>query len=270
MRYIFTAFVGLVLSCNALAELNPRHQKLADMMLSGDLRQLKVAAQSIYESEITDPELIDIAAEILLTKYPHTYPSEIDTIAWLARAIGASENGRYYEALSQVVNSTDNSKLERHADSALDDLPGKEGEQYQAGMYQLPKGLYAKETDSTRDERIKALMMAGDLRSLKEAAKTMVNTGAENQELTDIAAEILLTHYATAQKHQIDTLAWLTNAIGSSGSARYKEALREVEEKSDFRKLRGYAEKNREKLSDQQVDQYQSGMLGEELPRYDY
>lgn len=270
MRYLITIVISLLISFNALAELSPRHQKLADMMLSGDMRQLKVAAQTIHRAEISDPELMDIAAEVLLTKYSHANSSEIDTVAWLARAIGASENGRYYDALNLVINNTDNSKLKRHAESALDELPGKEGDQYQSGMYQLPEGLYEEEEKASRVQRIRDLMMAGDLRSLKEAAKTIVDTGSKSQELGDIAAEILLTHYATAQKHQIDTFAWLTNAIGSMGSARYKQALREVEENSDFRKLRRYAEKNREKLSEKQVEQYQRGMYGEELPRYDF
>lgn len=270
MRYVYSTLLALMLSFNAIAELSQSQQKLADMMLSGDIRQLKVAAQRIYEEEISDPAVIDIAAEILLTKYPHAYSSEIDTLAWLARAIGASENDRYYGVLTEVMNNTDNSKLERHADSARDDLPSPERDQYVAGMYALPDNLYAKEDSAARDNRIKQLLMAGDLSSLKQGAKAIVDTGSSNQMLTDIAAEVLLTHYPKAQKHQIDTLAWLTNAIGSTGSARYVEALKEVEEKSDFRKLRAYAEKNREKLGESEREQYKQGMLNEAIPSYDF
>ena len=270
MRYFYSTLLALLLSFNAVAELSPGQQKLADMMLSGEIRQLKVAAQRIYDEEISDPALMDIAAEILLTTYPHAYSSDIDTIAWLARAIGASENDRYYDVLTEVINNTDNSKLERHADSARDDLPDPVSEQYVAGMYRLPDNLYAKEDNATRDKRIKQLMLAGDLSSLKQGAKEIVNTGTKSQMLTDIAAEILLTHYPTAQRHQIDTLAWLTNAIGSTGSARYVDALKEVEENSDFRKLRSYAEDNREKLGEADSEQYQQGMLGLAIPSYEF
>lgn len=270
MKHLLIAMTVFVLSFSTHADVDDQHQRLADMILSGDMKQLKVASKTIYESKISDPALLDIAAEVLLKKYPDVYASDVDTLAWLSRAIGASENGRYYSALSEVVNKTEFDKLERHADKALDMLPGEEGEQYVAGMYQLPEGIYEKEAASSLVVRLKSLMLAGDLKSLKQAAKEMVSTRTKDQMLADIAAEILLENYATAQKNQLDTFAWLSNAIGSTGSARYTEALREIEENSEFKKLRKYAEANREKLAEETAVQYQRGMFDEPLPDYAY
>lgn len=270
MRVISTAILALFFSFGAMAELTSNQQALADQLLSGDLRQLKAASQRIFKEEISNPELLDIAAEVLLTKYPDAYTSDVDTLAWLARAIGASENGRYYGALSEVVNNTKIDKLERHAEKALKNLPGAEGEQYLAGMYKLPEGVFEKEESSELVARLKELMLAGDLASLKRAAKEIVGSRTVDQELTDIAAEALLLTYPSATKAQIDTLAWLTNAIGSTGLARYRQVLQEVEENSDFRKLRGYAEKNKEKLAEKDVEQYQQGMFDQPMPEYSY
>ena len=83
-----------------------------------------------------------------------------------------------------------------------------------------------------------------------------------------VTAEALLRLYPTATKAHIDTLAWLTNAIGSTGMARYKYALREVDENSEFRKLRKYAAKNLSKLADEDVVQYQQGMFDQPMPDY--
>ena len=270
MRRISAAFMAFTLSFSTMAELAGDQRDIANQLLSGDLGQLKAASQRIFKEEINNPELLDIAAEILLNKYPEAYSSEVDTLAWLARAIGSSENGRYYGVLSEVVSKTKINKLERHADKALDNLPGASGEQYVAGMYTLPEGAFEKEESSELVARLKELMLAGDLASLKQAAKEIVSTRTVDQELTDIAAEALLRNYPSATKAHIDTLAWLTNAIGSTGLARYKQVLQEVEDNSDFRKLRKYAEKNKDKLAENSVVQYQAGMFDQPMPDYTY
>jgi len=270
MRRISAAFMAFTLSFSAMAELTDGQQEIADQLLSGDIRQLKSASQRIFKDKISNPELLDIVAEILLTKYPEAYSSEVDSLAWLARALGASENGRYYDVLSEVVSKTKIDKLERHADKALDNLPSASSEQYVAGMYTLPEGAFEKEESSELVARLKKLMLAGDLASLKQAAKEIVSTRTADQELTDIAAEALLRNYSSATKAQIDTLAWLTNAIGSTGLARYKKVLQEVEDNSDFRKLSKYAEKNKAKLAEDNVVQYQQGMFDQPMPDYTY
>ena len=90
MRYLTTAMMALVLtlsvlSSKAFAELTPQEQRLADMMLSGDMTQLRAASKQIYSAKIANPELLDIAAAIMLKKYPHATRSEVDPLAWVAR-----------------------------------------------------------------------------------------------------------------------------------------------------------------------------------------
>ncbi|MCW8108921.1 hypothetical protein OPS25_10495 [Alteromonas ponticola] len=270
MKNVWLSLLTVLLSFSAVAKLTQSEQRLADRLLSGELRQVKVAAQRIYEQDISNPELIDIAAEVLLKKYPHAFANDVDTLAWVARAIGASENDRYYSVLTEVIDNTEHKKLRKHADKARDNLPQPVNEQYIAGTFPLPAKLYAKEDESEQILRIKELMLAGDLSGLKQAAREVVSKRVNNQHILDMAAEILLRHAATAQKHQVDTFAWLTNALGSSGNARYVHTLMSVEESSDFRKLRKYAEKNREKLGQAKGEQYKSGMVDEPLPDYDY
>lgn len=268
MRYITAVVMSFAMSFTVMAELGPKEQKLADMLLSGDMNQLKAASKDIYSAEISDPELLDISAEILLKKYPRATRLDVDTLAWVARSIGASENGRYYGVLSEVVESTDINKLERHAEKALDDLPGAGGEQYIAGMYPLPEGLYSEEPKADVIVRLKEKMLDGELGSLKQVAQEMAAKELKSEILCDIAAEILLTNYATAQKNQLDTFAWLTNAIGSSGMAQYRDTLSEIEKNAGARKLRRYAEKNLDRLPEVTVEQYQQGMFDEPLPNY--
>jgi hypothetical protein len=270
MRYFCSILLTLLISFNTSATVSSVDKKLVDMLLSGKLRQLKIAAQEIDDKEISDPSLLDIAAEILLKKYPDAYSSEIDTLAWIARAIGSSENGRYHSVLSEVMNNSNDKKLAKYARKARRKLDNVEVEQYLSGMYQLPEKLYAREDDATRDQRIMGLMMAGDLSSLKQGAQTIVYTNAQNLALIDTAAEILITHYATALIHQIDTFAWLTNAIGQSGSGRYVDLLTEVEQNAENKKLRKYAKKALKALGEPENEQYKKGLLGKEIPNYDF
>lgn len=270
MKKISAILTGLLITFGAHAELTPDEQKVADMLLSEDLNQLKVAAQTVSRQEMSNIELIDIMAEVLLRKYEGAYPNEIDTLAWMARAIGTTENGRYHAALSEVVNNSDNRKLRRHADSALDDLDDPEGVQYVSGMYQLPEGLYAKESDAERDARIKQLLLAGDLASLKEGVQAIVGANIQNTELTDIAAEILISNHSNANDNQIDTFAWTARALGQSTSGRYYHVLLEVEENGAHRKLRNYAEDALDDHGEAQGEQYKQGMLGMEVGTYSF
>lgn len=268
MKKVNAMLAALLMSFNAAAELTTEEQKVAEMLLSEDLSQLKIAAQIVSRREMTNPELIDIMAEVLLRKYATAYPNEIDTLAWMARAIGSTENGRYYTAINQVVESTDNRKLRRHADSALDDLDDPEGIQYIAGMYKLPDGLYEIESDAERHARIKKLLLAGDLASLKEGAQAIVGAKVQNTELTDIAAEVLIRNHTTATDNQIDTLAWVARALGQSKSGRYVHVLMVVEENGVHRKLRNYAESALDDHGEAQGEQYKQGMLGFEVGTY--
>ncbi len=268
MKYAVAAIMALLLSFNVLADLTAQENRLKDMLLSGDMTQLKTASKQIYNAKVANPEVLDIAAEILLKKYPYATRSDIDPLAWLARAIGASENGRYYSVLAEVIANTSNAKLERHAETALEDLPGSTGEQFVAGMYALPEGLYSKEADADVVRHLKEKMLAGDLSNLKQAAKEMTAKEIRSQVLGDLAAEILFTHYASTRDNQLDTFAWLTNAIGASGMGRYRDLLREVERNGNHRKLRRYAEKNLEALSGEATEQYQKGMFSGPLPEY--
>ncbi|MFC3095369.1 hypothetical protein DRW07_16040 [Alteromonas sediminis] len=270
MKYVGLLIFTLSVSFGALAQLNPEEQKLADMLVSGSDKQLKDATVSIAKSANQNTELLDMVAEILLKKYPNAYPSEIDTLAWMARALGNSENGRYYNAVNTVVENAKHKKLVRHAETALDDIDEASGEQYVEGMASLPASLFARESNKDRDARVMALITAGDLRSLKEGARTIIDTRTENQALTDMLAEILITHHSSAADNQIDTFAWIARTLGQDRSGRYWAILEEVKENGANRKLRKYAKKALQEHGDAKGEQYKAGMLGKAVKDYAY
>lgn len=120
------------------AAMNPAEKRIVDMMLSGDLHQLKAAAKQIEGGRTRNPEVLDIAAEVLLQVYPDAWDKQVDTLSWLARALGASRNGRYYDVLQEVRVGAPYKKMSKHAQKALKQLGPAEGSQYRRGMIKIP------------------------------------------------------------------------------------------------------------------------------------
>lgn len=271
MKYFYSVLLTFLFSFNAVAALNSSEQKVADLLLSGDVRQLKVAAKRIFERNISNPELIDIVAEILLKKYPHAYPSEADTMAWMSKAIGSTQNGRYHSVLSEIAESTTNKKLIKHTKKALTNLGSVDGQQqYLQGSYPLPDNLYAKETAVARDKRIMDLLMAGDLKSLQQGARAIIDTKAQSTLLTDTVAEILVSYHEDASNDKIQTFAWMVKALGHSTSNRYAYVLTEVKDKGAHKKLRKYAKRALRAHGAAKGEQYQKGMLNKKIGNYDF
>ncbi|MBN4050562.1 hypothetical protein JYU13_00485 [Gammaproteobacteria bacterium AH-315-M22] len=123
-------------SISSQAELGSTEQTVVDMMLEGDLRKLKAAVRRIHDAEVFNTEVLDVAAEIMLITYPNTYKAELDTLSWLAKALGKSGNNRYYEVLSEVVDKTKFKKLRNHSKKSLKKLkiPVNSDIQYKIGM----------------------------------------------------------------------------------------------------------------------------------------
>ncbi len=126
----------------ARADLDPVEQNYVDLMLSGDLRSLKRAAKQMHDAREDNREVLDVAAEVLLSVYPSATDRQIDTLSWLARAIGISGDGRYYDALSEVMQQGPHRKLRRHAKKALGQLGASSDGQYVRGATQIKTATY--------------------------------------------------------------------------------------------------------------------------------
>ena len=139
MIRLFLLFTtALLLTTNSYA-LNAVEQRYVEQLSKGGNVSIKQAAQSIYNTGLTNTEVLDVAAEVLLQKYKTATPGDVDTLAWVAKALGNSGNGRYHQALSSVAEGTSQRKLRKHANRALKQLGAEEGKQYQQGSVSLAK-----------------------------------------------------------------------------------------------------------------------------------
>lgn len=258
MKKLIISTLLCVLSVSAFAQLTDSEQRLVEMMKSGDLRELKAVSQQIVQTNIKKTEILDISAEILLRKYPYAYSHEIDTLAWLARGLGASGNDRYYNVLNEVVTKAGNRKLASHAQKAQEFLSGPSESSYKLGDADFPEGIYPVKTQADQDKELMAMITSGNLSELKNAAKQMISSNNESQALHDAAAEVLFSLYLSALDYQVDTLAWVAKALGQNKSGRYHELLKEVVN-SGHKKLKKHAKKALKAHGKAKGEQYQKG-----------
>lgn len=136
MKRLLVAIVASLLVATVNAA-NVVGQRYIDQLSKGGNISIKQAAQSIYNTGLTDPEVLDVAAEVLLERYPNANDQDMDTLAWVAKALGNSRNPRYYNTLEQVANSDAHAKLRKYAKKSMKQLGSASGEQYTKGMVSL-------------------------------------------------------------------------------------------------------------------------------------
>ena len=67
--------ISLLIACAltsgaALAALNAADQSYVDRLIKGGPGTLSEVGQSMYNASVTNPEVLDVAAQVLLEKYP--------------------------------------------------------------------------------------------------------------------------------------------------------------------------------------------------------
>lgn len=110
-------------------------------------------------------------------------------------------------------------------------------------------------------DRYLDLLANGGPISIRDAAKSIYNTGEKDPQVLDALAETLLQNYQKSDRDSVDAMAWACRALGNSGNARYRDTLKEVVENGGHKKLKKYAKKSLNQLGDGDADQYKKGAL---------
>lgn len=133
--FLITVLIGLLASLTYAADIVS--QGYIDQLTQSSNHSIKRSAQSIYKTGENNTEVLDVAAEVLLQRYPTSSNADIDTLAWLAKALGNSRNARYYSTLKEVANSNAHGKLRKYAMKAQQQVGYNSGEQYVKGTINL-------------------------------------------------------------------------------------------------------------------------------------
>lgn len=123
----------------ALDEIDKRN---IDKLVQGGPVSIREAAESIFHSNNTNTEVLDVAAEVLLQKYPRASldRGSADAVAWLCRALGGSGNARYKAVVSEVADKAEHRSIRGHCEKAAKALPKEPApNSYTAGTVNLEK-----------------------------------------------------------------------------------------------------------------------------------
>ena len=122
------------------AEMNDADKHYVEQLIKGGPGTLRSVAESLFQSGNTNPEVLDVAAQVLLEKYPLASAdfSSVDSLAWLCRALGNSGNNRYRALLLQISDDKSvHRKLRGHCEKAGKQLPKGATNSYVAGTVNL-------------------------------------------------------------------------------------------------------------------------------------
>jgi len=183
MKYFFPVLILLFSFTTAWAT-NVVDQRYINQLSKGGNISIKQAAQSIYNTGNTSQEVLDVAAEVLLLRYPSAVNADIDTLSWLCKAIGQSHNSRYYSTLLEVENSHSHRKLKKYARIALGQVEESTENQYKKGMVDLA-ALRTTESGQTSQAAPPVTVKSASQQPGKSDLKVIV-VGMSMQEVYDL------------------------------------------------------------------------------------
>ena len=130
----------LLAGTNSFAELNAVGRSYISQLTRGGSVSISSVAQDLYHIGYADTQVLDVAAEVLLDKYPQAGNDRdaVDAMSWLCRALGKSGNSRYRPTLEQVGNDTSaHRRLRSNCAKGAQELPVEVSDPFTAGTVEL-------------------------------------------------------------------------------------------------------------------------------------
>lgn len=136
MKWCFVLFL-LLMSFSGVAELQGKEKVYARLLLSENVLEIKLGAKALYNDLLADPLLWDLAAHKLWSLTNSNDAETIDTAAWLAKAIGRSQQARYRTLLEKLNADTQGKKLTKYLTESLNKLGDPTQPQFDPTDYTL-------------------------------------------------------------------------------------------------------------------------------------
>ncbi len=117
-------------------------------------------------------------------------------------------------------------------------------------------------------QRITQMFATGGPGTISGAAQDIYNTGVNDQEVLDVAAQVLSDTYLRNPNDRdfADATSWLCKALGNSNNGRYRALLETVSDAKINRRTRKYCENATDNLPKNAAASFQPGTV--DLARY--
>lgn len=138
--FLQIALSAILLCASTLASaLTPMEESYIYKITQGTSAGLSSGARSILNDANKNPEVLDVLAEVVLQSY-NKGDAYVSAVSYASRALGESNNGRYFSTVSQVASGNGHRKMRKHAKKAAKKLSGLDtSNQYSQGSVDLPR-----------------------------------------------------------------------------------------------------------------------------------
>ncbi|MEZ9233958.1 hypothetical protein [Shewanella sp. 10N.286.52.A9] len=205
-----------------------------------DTYKQEQAIESIFFVGLNDPSTYQSIKTKIDTLLPSAKDKHvIDNIAWLIKGLSYSGDPQFREYLNQLAQGDAHKKIRKYAKRALADLSKFE----QWNPILQDKSQYNPE-QSHRANVYAAALRSDNLELMRTTAKRIANERLfDNYMLQQLAAQLSPMRLIDDNKLAIDTYAWITRALATSGNEDFKADVEAVAQNAKQKKLRKYATK---------------------------
>ena len=131
MKTLLTALVLIGSLVSGVSFAAEGDAMLSSQVSSGNWVQYRTAARTIYHQGSASQAVLDTMVDALLKGQGATDKYWVDAYSWACKAVAATGNRRYYDAIRQVADNEEvNSKLRKYCGRAADSLGSAEGAQF--------------------------------------------------------------------------------------------------------------------------------------------
>lgn len=208
-RILLTLGFCISLIANIAIAADVIEQRNIDRLVNGGSTSIRSASESLYHSGSTNREVLDVVAEVLLTRYKSGGgATHIDSMAWAAKVLGQSGDSRYRAVLQEVLDNSPNRKLQKYAKKSLKGISGNNAKPYKKGTVSLA-ALKKRTQRASAKNTNKAKSRSG-----KKLSLSKIKEGMSMQEVYELIGEPSATY-----SHQTGK-AWIPFNFGARDVAR--------------------------------------------------
>jgi hypothetical protein len=242
-KYYWIGFIILSafnMTAYAFSSVDEQIDHYLEILESGSNADKVKMLERLQWSGLSEPRLYDeVEQQVNFLGFSKQLNNDpISLLSHQIRALGYSGNEKYRSTLVNIKDNAKISKLKRHAKKALMQL-----DQFIGWNQSIKTSDIGTEGKSVEVATYMRMLNVDDVFVQRLAARAIFHEQRQDSDLLALTAEKLKNVYMKEglDSQTQDTAAWFCKAIGQSGQYEYLDLLREVNEKTPYRKIKKYA-----------------------------
>lgn len=223
------------------ADLDQEITNYVAVISGSDFEAAKSVMETLRWSGISDARVYDLIEDKLAEVKNSSEKNDIKKAAWYAKALGFSGDEKYAQVLKSVLYGEPHKSVEKYANLGLQKIAS-----HRSWNTIISKGTITAPSGKLEQTRVENMLQADDYELMRLGAKRVANSFKGDEAIIGIAANRLSKEWVTLDKNngvQLDGVAWLLKAVGTSRSYAHKPLIDEIAATTKLKKIKKYAKK---------------------------